>query len=173
LWDVEHERVVTKVVGHDSYINHISWMPNQPILAAASADSTISIWNMQERRQITSLESHASPIEGVSFSAGGVLLASTAERDNMIHGAVRLWRTDTWQQLIILKELGSAGGALAFHPALPLLATRCHGNPEKTSMNHTSSSIRIWDLDFETFLSNPPFTDEFNRMEADGHFASE
>lgn len=108
---------------HLGYINHISWMPNQPILAAASNDHTISIWNMQKRRRIASLESHASSVTGVSFSAGGVLLASTAERDDMVGGTVRLWRTDTWEELIILKELESAGGALAFHPTLPLLAT--------------------------------------------------
>jgi len=50
---------------------------------------------------------------------------------------------------------------------LPILATLCHGNPEKISMNSTASSIRIWDLDFETFLRNSPFMDAFNRMEAD------
>ena len=167
LWDVKNEKVVTRVACHLGYINHMSWMPHQPILAAASNDHTISIWNMQEKRRIASLESHASSVTGVSFSADGLLLASTAERDEMVHGTVRLWRTDTWEELIILKELESAGDVLAFHPTLPLLATRCHGNPQKNSGNSTASSIRIWELDFDTFLKNPPFMDEFHRIEAD------
>jgi WD40 repeat protein len=164
LWDVKNEKVVTRMACHLGYINHISWMP---ILAAASNDHTVSIWDMQERRRIASLESHASSISGVSFSAGGVLLASTAERDEMVGGTVRLWRTDTWEELIILKELESAGGVLAFHPTLPLLATRCHANPPQNSGNSSASCIRIWELDFDTFLRNPPFMDEFHRIEAD------
>lgn len=166
LWDVKKKQVVTRVACHFGYIYHIAWMPNQPILAAGSTDNTISIWNMQERRQIASLQSHTSRVTGVSFSAGGALLASTAEIDDLIRGTVRLWRTDTWQEVFIMKELQSAGKALAFHPTLPLLATRCRGNPADRAGNHTSSFIRIWDLDFETFLNNPPFVDEFNRMEA-------
>lgn len=166
VWDVMNERIATKLTGHHSYINHLAWMPNQPILAAASADHTISIWNVQEGRQITSLEGHMSSVRSVSFSVGGVLLATTAESDGMVGGTVRLWRTDTWKELMILKELGSAGGALAFHPTLPILTTRCHGNPEKPSMNSKASFIRIWDLDFDSFLKNPPFMDEFDRMEA-------
>lgn len=166
LWDVKKERVVSRITSHDSYINHIAWMPDQPILAAASADHTISIWNMLEGRQLTSLETHTSPVTGVSFSAGGALLASTAEPDDMVRGTVRLWRTDTWKELIILKELESAEQALAFHPTLPLLATRCHGNPGNVSMSSTASFIRVWDLDFETLLRNPPFMDEFHRMDA-------
>ena len=122
---------------------------------------------MQEGQRTISLESHTSAVTGVSFSAGGVLLASTAERDDLLYGTVRIWRTDTWEELIILKELESAARALAFHPTLPILATLCHGNPAQPSINHTASFIRIWDLDFETFLSNPPFMNEFNRMEAD------
>ena len=142
-------------------------MPDRPILAAASADHTVSIWNMEERRQLAFLESHASSVTGVSFSADGELLATTAETDEMIRGTVRLWRTDTWEKLIIVKELGSAGGALVFHPALTMLATRCQGNPAKPSMNSTSSCLRVWNLDFETLLRNPPIMGEFNRMEAD------
>lgn len=167
LWDVKNEKVVTRVVGPNRYVSHLSWMPNQPILAAASADGTISIWNMQERRQIASLESHMSKVESVSFSAGGILLASTAERDEMVGGTVRLWRTDTWEELFVLKELESAEDTLAFHSTLPILATRCHGNPAKNTWNSKASFIRIWDLDFETFLKNPPFIEAFNRMETD------
>jgi WD40 repeat protein len=142
-------------------------MPNQPILAAASSDTTISIWNMQARRQMVSLESHVSAVEGISFSARGVLLASTAEGDDMVGGTVRLWRTDTWEELFILKELGSAEDTLAFHPTLPILATRCHGNSAERPGDGTASCIRIWDLDFEAFLANPPFMDGFNRIEAE------
>lgn len=167
VWDVKRNRIVSKSPSHHSYIEHIASMPEQPIFAAASADHTISIWNVREGRRITSLESHASRVSGVSFSAGGVLLASTAERDDMVGATVRLWRIDTWEELMILKELDSANGALAFHPTLPMLATRCHGNPKKLSGNSTASFIRIWDLDFDIFLKNPPFMDEFDRLEAD------
>jgi WD40 repeat protein len=142
-------------------------MPDQSILAPASGDHTESIWNMQEQLQLASLDSHTSGVSGVSFSAGGVLLASTAERDDMIHGTVRLWRTDTWEEPITLKELDSAGDALTFQPALPIFATRCHGHPAKRSGQSTASFLRVWDLDFETFLRNPSFVSEFNRIEND------
>jgi hypothetical protein len=48
---------------------------------------------------------------------------------------------------------------------MPILATRCH---DATFNEATASFIRIWDLDFGTFLRNPPFGDVQKEVKLNG-----
>ncbi len=73
----------------------------------------------------------------LSFSSDGHLLGSKS-----IDNTVRLWRTDTWENISILYEYCDTLAALSFHPVLPMLAT----------LGAQGTAIRIWDLDIDTIL---------------------
>jgi len=51
---------------------------------------------------------------------------------------------------------------------LPILASVCSlREPDDNSSGDSPMAIRIWEFDYDTFLSNPPFMDEFNRRETE------
>ena len=61
---------------------------------------------------------------------------------------VRLWRTDTWEAVAVLRETTSEAWipGLAFHPHRPCLAT----------LGEKDRVIRIWDLDMDVLLGQTP-----------------
>lgn len=160
LFDIKSKQVTNRIrTEHILQISKLGWMPNQPILAAASADNTISIWDLRENRMVILLEEgHDGVIKSLSFSANGELLASKSEQDQLL----QIWRTGTWQTIVTLKE--ESYSPLVFHPTLPVLASACR---TKGADGNLQDSIRIWEFSYKSFLNNPPFWEEFNRQEAE------
>ena len=79
---------------YDSPINSIAFSPNNPLLASASADSTIQLWNLNTNTLQATLQGHTSNVLSVAFDPNGSLLASGSA-----DGTVRLWNpvTETLQ----------------------------------------------------------------------------
>ena len=122
--------------GHRSHVLDLAWSPDSALLASASYDSTISIWNTQNGLQKFVLQGHTHGVTGVSFSASGALLASKS-----LDATVRLWKTDSWQEVARLAEpsprfIRHWHGGLAFHPKMSHLAT----------LGAEDSIVRIWEL---------------------------
>lgn len=166
IYGVDSQKVVHRfVTGHIQNIYDLCWMPDQAILAVASADNSISIWNLKENRRVALLESQGfvGSITGLAFSANGALLASKSDKDNLM----RVWRTDTWEEVFAFRELNN-GSSFSFHPSLPILASVCSlREPDDYSSEESHMAIRLWEFDDDTFLSNPPFMQEFNQREAE------
>jgi WD40 repeat protein len=128
--------------------NFVTWSNNSKFLASATSGSdSIHIWDVTAKRLIIQLEGHTSAIENAMFSADGSLLASISS-DN----SVRIWRTDIWRSVAILKELAHTFEGLAFHPHLPRLAT----------LGETGTAIRIWILIMIFLLVIHPRQNQFN-----------
>src|SRR5205814_1148580 len=97
----------------------LAWSPQWNILASASEDNTIRIWDAETGQQKRILEGHTDLINSVCFSHDGFFLASKSQ-----DGSVHLWRIDTWEPIIILKEPASfAFSFIAFSPNTLILAT--------------------------------------------------
>jgi WD40 repeat protein len=65
------------------------------------------------------------------------------------------------------RELSSYD-SFSFHPSLPILASVCSlREADDNSSGDSPMAIRVWEFDYNSFLSNPPFMDEFNKREAD------
>ena len=119
---------------YDSPINSIAFSPNNPLLASASVDSTIQLWNLNTDTLQATLRGHTSNVLSVAFSPNGALLASGSA-----DGTVRLWNPDTETLQATLRGHTSNVLSVAFSPDGSLLAS---GGGDGT--------VRLWNLVTET-----------------------
>jgi WD40 repeat protein/serine/threonine protein kinase len=110
--DVESRQVKQRIVGHERLISSVRISPLNKV-ASASDDGTVKIWALGSGQLEKTLRSDGHPMEGLSFSSDGKLLATGNSR-------LRLWDVDTWQ----MAELeGHTGYSVAFAPDGTTLAT--------------------------------------------------
>jgi hypothetical protein len=65
--------------GHGARIHSIAFAPNGEILASASADGTMRLWDVRTGREVVRMERSPEPYS-LAFSSDGKLLASAGER---------------------------------------------------------------------------------------------
>lgn len=120
-----------------STINAIAFSPESgnPILATASDDNTVRLWDISDRHKPQPLgqplTGHGGLVKAVAFSHRGRILA-TASGDS----AVKLWDVDSQQLIATLTGHTDVVYGVAFSPDDSLLATV---GGDKT--------MRLWDLD--------------------------
>ena len=76
--------------GHANWVTGVSFISNGKILASASGDKTVKLWDTATGKLIQTLTGHTNWVTGVSFISDGKILAS-ASRDR----TVKLWDTQT------------------------------------------------------------------------------
>ncbi|WP_395844814.1 metallophosphoesterase [Archangium violaceum] len=109
-------------------------MPDSSRFAIACRDRNIYVLDTQEGSLGHTLEGHTGAVTSVSFSFDGRLLASKST-----DGTVRLWRTDTWEQVAQLAEASSGlpDSGLAFSPIAHVLA----------SVRPGRRGVQLWELE--------------------------
>jgi GTPase SAR1 family protein len=134
VWDTDKFRVAKKKV-FKSKPGCVAWSHNGVLLAASMFDGTIGV----EGPGMRVLEGHTDVVRSAVFSYNDRLLASSS-----MDGTVRLWRTDTWEQVAQIDEPASGywPQGIAFHPTEPILA----------SFGERDRVIRIWHLDIDRLL---------------------
>ena len=115
LWDVESRAPVATL--DENGVNSVSFSPDGTLLASGARDGRVTLWNMETRGQIATLEGHTGTVNSVSFSPDGSILAS-GSRD----GKVILWNVEAREQIAPLSghtdevasvSFASDGGTLA------------------------------------------------------------
>ena len=119
---------------YDSPINSIAFSPNNPLLASASADSTIQLWNLNTNTLQATLQGHTSNVLSVAFDPNGSLLASGSA-----DGTVRLWNPITETLQATLEAHTSDVLSISFNSDGSLLAS---GSADGT--------VRLWNPITET-----------------------
>ncbi len=119
---------------YDSPINSIAFSPNNPLLASASADSTIQLWNLNTNALQATLQGHTSEVLNVAFSPDGSLLASASA-----DGLVGLWDPVTETLQATFQGHTSDVLNVAFSPDGSLLASAS-----------ADGTVRLWDPVAET-----------------------
>lgn len=118
----------TTLEGHTESINKIIFSPNGTMLASASYDRTIRLWDVATETHRYKLTGHNSHIYAIAFSPDGNTLASGSE-----NGKIRLWNAVTGQYRVTLEGHRNAVYSVAYSPDGKTLASG--------SADHT---IRLW-----------------------------
>ncbi len=114
--------------GHTDYINKIVFNSDGTLLASASRDSSIRLWDIASGTIKYTLTGHNYYIYSVAFSPDGLTLASGDE-----NGKIRLWDVTTGQYRVTLEGHRNAVRSVAFSPDGQTLAS---GSSDDT--------IRLW-----------------------------
>ncbi len=182
LWDIKTGQVIKTLHDHTNWVLSVAFSPITPnsiikgrgggILASASGDKTIKLWNINTGKVIRTLWGHEAVVRSIAFTADGQILASGSE-----DGTIRLWevnRGETWKILrghqaevwsIALNPSGQILASASFDQTVKLWDTRT-GECLKTLNGHESwvwatafspdnktlvstsvdQTIRIWDI---------------------------
>ncbi|CAG7667495.1 unnamed protein product [Allacma fusca] len=110
IWSMNQDSCVHDLQAHSKEIYTIKWSPTGPgtnnpnmnlILASASFDSTVRLWDVDRGACIHKLTKHTEPVYSVAFSPDGMLLAS-GSFDKCVH----IWSTQTGQLVHSYKGTG-------------------------------------------------------------------
>src|SRR5207253_495012 len=72
--------------GHTAYVTAVAFFPDDQILASASHDHTVRLWEVASGKELANLKGHTEAIVTIALSPDGMILASGA-----YDRTVRLW----------------------------------------------------------------------------------
>ncbi|XP_018027013.1 F-box-like/WD repeat-containing protein TBL1XR1 [Hyalella azteca] len=110
IWSMRQDTCVHDLQAHNKEIYTIKWSPTGPgtnnpnmnlILASASFDSTVRLWDVEKGACIHTLTKHSEPVYSVAFSPDGKFLAS-GSFDKCVH----IWSTQSGQLVHSYKGTG-------------------------------------------------------------------
>ncbi|MEU9019777.1 serine/threonine-protein kinase [Actinomadura sp. NPDC048394] len=132
------------LTGHTYWVKSLAFSPDGGVLATASEDDTVRLWNTRTNQQIGSpLTGHTDNVNAVAFSPDGHTLATSSSDKT-----VRFWDARTHQQVgaPLTGSASYAGGvdSVAFSPDGGVLATV--GNDLR---------VRLWDTRTRQQIGGP------------------
>jgi GTPase SAR1 family protein len=118
-----------KLHGHTSQVVDVTLSCDGHLLASASLDRTVRVWDLASGTVLAVLEGHSDLVLAVCFSPNIDFLASTSYTDSESEpNGLFLWRCRDWNCIRSLsRPTNKMLGGLAFHPSQPLLTVRNAG----------------------------------------------
>jgi WD40 repeat protein len=126
----------TQLIGHDSNVNVVAYSNDGHIVATASADHAVRLWNVTDRHRpvgLATITAHTDNVNAIALSHDGRILATGSWDDS-----VRLWDISDPRhpgELAVIMGHTDNVNAVAFSPNGYILAT--------TSNDRT---VRLWDV---------------------------
>jgi len=154
LWDFTRRLELGSLEGHTDGIRRLAFPPRNPrLLATATADGTVSLWDPATSERLAAPTTGGSSVgvkvNGLAFSSDGSTLAWACQ-----DGTIRLWDVETKRLAQCLPpghgELGDAALCVSFSPDGKLLAS-----------GGGDTKVRLWN----------PMTGEPIGLPLDGHTA--
>lgn len=129
----KEQLTIERPQGDKSDINTLAFNPDGFILAAGEASGKIAFWDTVTGELVEDLDANLSEVRSIAFNNDGSILASGSASDNV----VRLWDTETLQQVQTLKPEGKIQGInnITFSADGGLLAAGC-----------VDSTLQLWNV---------------------------
>jgi WD40 repeat protein len=93
----QEPKLRTTLVGHTAKVNDVAFAPYGNVLASASDDGTVRLWDMATSKSIATFV-HTSPVLSVAFDDYGLRLATGCQ-----DGTVRVWNRITGSQTYCIR----------------------------------------------------------------------
>ena len=133
LLNTVHSLAAPNTLGeHANSVIDVSFSPDGRMLASASGDNTVKLWDTDTGKVIKTLIGHTELVYSVSFSPNGKMLASASNDDT-----VKLWDTQTGEVIETLtgRHTDPVNG-VSFSPDGRMLASASGDN-----------TVKLWDTD--------------------------
>ena len=117
LWDVDSKSLLKTITGHSRTIEGLAFSPDDQLLASASADGSLRLWNAAGDT-VATMELPNERFKSVAFSPDGLWLVSGS-----FEGTVRIWSVAERRELSAVKAHTNSVYGVVFDSTGKLLAT--------------------------------------------------
>ena len=122
--------------GHSKWVIAVVFSPDGKLLASASYDETVRLWDSSTGATLQILEGHSGRVNAVVFSPDGKLVASASE-------TITLWDSSTGAALQTLEGHSSSVNAVVFSPDGKLLASASNDWTVRLWESSTGAALQI------------------------------
>ena len=97
--------------GHSNYVSSVAWSPDGKLIASASGDGTVQVWNASTGAHVLIYRGHSQDVLTVAWSPNGQYIASAG-----IDTTVQIWNASTGQHIYTYRGHSDAVFAVAWSP---------------------------------------------------------
>ena len=129
--DLRTKQTIGPLAGHGSEIRSAEFSPDRKLLATASADRSVRVWDAETGQKIAVIRGHGSAVNSVTWVEDGRRLISSGH-----DGAVKIWEVAALREPFEPRELVTKYFAAAFLTTRELVVLGVTG----------SGKVKLWNL---------------------------